>query len=121
MATVRKSSKIQKPAGDEFPKFKAECLRQVERLGLKDWDVTIDTKKLDKSEVAISEINDAGKVVTIYLNSKYSHEDPERIAKHEIAHLLLSRLIYIAHKRFASETELAECEEGLCTILEKVL
>jgi len=107
-----------------FAEFKDECLRQVERLGLKDWDITIEHKELvddDKDDAALTQFTEEGRVAIITLNKNFTPQDPRRIAKHEVGHVLLGRIHIIAGKRWTSEKEMDDEIESLCTRLEKVL
>lgn len=104
-----------------FQKFKKECLRQLERLGLTDWDVSVVLGKTSHCDAqAESEFSDGGRMVIVTLNDDMIIEDPERVAKHEVGHILLARLERIASKRWGNEKELEEEMESLCTKFEKV-
>lgn len=46
---------------------------------------------------------------------------PEQLALHEITHVFLSKLYYLAEERFINEEELKIEEEKLVRILEKIL
>lgn len=108
----------------QFDIFKAECLRQIERLGLKDWDIVItDTEKIDNDENAEVDSNPKGRVALIKWNPRNTPKycDPVVCAKHEIAHVLLLPLSDIASRRWATKRELQVEEERAATILEKVL
>lgn len=108
----------------QFEIFKAECLRQIERLGLKDWDIVItDKEKIASDEDAETVSNTKGRVAVIKWNPRNDmhYSCPVRSAKHEIAHVLQLPLSDIASRRWSTKHELAIEEERLATILEKVL
>ena len=106
-----------------FVEFKDECQRQIDRLGLKDWDVNIQHVELpdDEESAAETQFTEEGRVAVISLNTKWTPEDPRRVAKHEVGHVLLGRIHIIASKRWTSEKEMDDEIESLCTRLEKVL
>lgn len=107
-----------------FVDFKDECLRQIERLGLKDWDITVEHKDLDGEDAddqAVTQFSNAGRVAVITLNKRWTPKDSRRVAKHEVGHVLLGRVQILAATRWVNEKELDDEVEALCTILEKVL
>jgi Zn-dependent peptidase ImmA (M78 family) len=107
-----------------FDEFKEECLRQIERLGLKDWDIEIQHVAFvgeEEDDAANTQFTEEGRVAVISLNKKWTPKDPRRTAKHEIGHVLLGRIHIIASKRWTSEKEMDDEIESLCTRLEKVL
>lgn len=107
-----------------FVDFRDECLKQIQRLGLKNWDISIEHKVFDtenENDAAYTEIVEAGKIASICLNKAYTPKDPRRVAKHEIAHILLAKAQTIAASRWVNEAELDNEMESLCTVLEKVL
>ena len=107
-----------------FDEFKDECLRQIERLGLKDWDLEVQHIMFEedsKDDAAYSQFSEEGRVAIISLNKRWTPKDPRRVAKHEIGHILLGRIHIIASKRWTSEKEMDDEIESLCTRLEKVL
>ena len=107
-----------------FSEFKDECLRQIERLGLKDWDVDIRHVMMegeDAEDAACTQFSEEGRVAIISLNKRWTPKDPRRVAKHEVGHVLLGRIHIIAGKRWMSEREMDDEIESLCTRLEKVL
>ena len=113
-----------KEANKAFLEFKDECLRQIERLGLKDWDIEIQHVRFpgdDADDAANTQFTEEGRVAVISLNRAWSPRNPRRVAKHEIGHVLLGRIHIIASKRWTSEKEMDDEIESLCTRLEKVL
>lgn len=47
--------------------------------------------------------------------------DLERTAKHEVAHVILAKLDYLAGCRYIQEREIQSAVEGVCRIMEKLL
>ena len=108
----------------EFIRFKTEALRQIDRLSLRDWDVSFRHVVIDgDNEDAYAEVDSCfpSKVAVVTLNAKYVHDNPERLARHEISHLFIRRLGHLSEQRFLRSEEIDEAEEAMCIILEKVL
>ena len=109
---------------DGFVRFQKECEKQILKLGLLDWDISFSHRELEgeyENTAATTEISVSGKIAHITLNKRFQHLHPERIGKHEVAHILLGKLEGIAESRFVNERELSNEIEGLATVLEKVL
>jgi hypothetical protein len=107
-----------------YSEFKEECLRQMGRLGLKEWDITVQHGFLEGEEdstAATTQMEETGKLAVITLNKKFIPRDPKRVAKHEVCHVLLGKIQALAAKRWTSEDEVDGEIEALCTRLEKVL
>ena len=123
--TKKMCKRSTRAAGNKaFVEFKDECLRQIERLGLKDWDIEIQHVKMggeDAGDAACTQFTEDGRVAVISLNKAWKPKDPRRIAKHEMGHVLLGRIHIIASKRWTNEKEMDDEIESLCTRLEKVL
>ena len=125
-----KSVKVVKSSGISecrkgYLEFKEECLKQISRLGLNEWDIEIQHKVLEDESganaAALTEMHEIGKVAMITLNKRFIPKDPRRVAKHEVAHILLGKIRAIAANRWMSEAEVDSEVEALCTRLEKVL
>jgi hypothetical protein len=108
---------------EEFGKFKSECLRLIEKLGLQDWDMTFLHKQMPKRDVAQFEYDFDTRMGSLQFNTlkRSENEDPEQIAKHECAHALLVPLVELAESRFVTQKEITRVVEALATKLEKVL
>ena len=107
-----------------FLEFKDECEKQIQRLGLRNWDIDIEHRMFEAenaSDAAYTEIVETGKLANICLNKMYTPKDARRVAKHEVAHILLAKIQAIATNRFVNEAEIENELESLCTVLEKVL
>jgi len=122
-------AKRRKRKKSEYNRFRAEIKNQCDRLGLRDWDILTACAELDgddKDAAAIISADAAKRVATITLNMYSSFAEKEAIsvedvARHEIAHLLLTPLWMIANSRWADSKHWNVEEERLATILEKVL
>ena len=107
-----------------FKIFKPECLKQLERLGLQGWDVTIQCAVLqgeDAGDAANTVTQAQGRIAVITMNSDIVPQDPKRLAKHEVSHIFLEQLSYIAERRWASQVEWETAIESACTVLEKII
>jgi len=122
---AKKPGKPKSPTNNSiFDEFKDECNRQIERLGLKDWDIEIRQEQMcgeDETNAANTQFTEKGRVAVITMNSAFPPDNPRQVAKHEVAHVLLGRLNLVAENRFITEEELADAIESVCTRLEKVL
>lgn len=116
-------SKALKTTLEEFETFKKEGERQIVRLGLQDWDIRFEHKRLPKKECANFQYDcDAYSGIMILNTSKPSeNQDPERSAKHECAHALLAPLVELAESRFVTQREVDNAAEAIAMKLEKVL
>jgi hypothetical protein len=104
---------------NSFNQFKEYCLRYINKLDLKDWNVKIITKN-SKSLGGITQTG--SKSATIYLSSDSWETLPNstllsKIAKHEVSHLLLMDLINACKTRFLDEEEFKKVVE---TITKKI-
>ena len=110
----------------QFEQFKAECLRLQGVLGLMEWDIYFDHEDLKADEYARIITDVDGLTCVLKYNMELdsaSHRDanPVKTAKHEMSHLLLAKLRFLATCRYLHEEELSMEVEGLCNVLEKVL
>ena len=107
-----------------FEKFKAEFLKWQKELGLMQYRVVFYHKPLDDDYASIT-ILESGKLASIILNTiiKEPKNDPgpEAHARHEVLHLLLSRLSWLGECRYIETCDLEEEEEAIVVRLEKVL
>jgi len=106
--------------------FKKECKKWIDILKLDNWEVYYDWQ--DKEGTFASIYTDlSGYVATIFLTRDWEdlfdhiEEQIKRTAKHEVIHLLLSRLSDNARSRFIAEADLGESEEELVRKLEKII
>ena len=119
---------MKKVPRSHFERFKKEVLRQIDRLGLKDWDVDFkfDDLSPDAQEAKI-EMNYKIRKASFFYSTRllgdrlHSGIGPIVAAKHEVAHLLVFELACIGASRFITDDEIRIAEEKLVTILSKVL
>lgn len=108
----------------QFKIFKKECERMIERLGLKDWDISIVEDELEAPEDDAAEtfMDHQGRIAKICWNSKNDKKiDPVIIARHECAHILIEPLAYIAEERYTTKQEIDNILEKIVTVLEKII
>jgi hypothetical protein len=80
---------------DDFEVFKAKVLSLVEQMGLTEWHLSIKHEQIGERIAAQTQYNTVGKNASIRLTlnteGDYGIEwDPERLALHEVLHLLLA-------------------------------
>ena len=79
---------------EEFDRFAAKVEELIEKLGLHDWHVTVSHEQIGDRVAAQTQCNHVAKHASIRL-TKQSEGDfgiewnPERLATHEVLHLLL--------------------------------
>ena len=109
----------------DFERFKAEFLRLMGKYSLNGYHVFFRHEPLDGSYASIK-VDQSGKSAVAYYSSKLhkddaKHHNPEGSAKHEVIHLLLSRLSWLGSCRHIMQEDIWEEEEKLVRILEKAL
>ncbi len=117
------ASKALKTTPEEFEAFKAECEHQVARLGLQDWDIRFEHKRLPKRECANFQYDCEAHSGIMILNTTKpdEHEDSRQTAKHECAHALITPLKELAESRFVTQREIDNAAEAIAMKLEKIL
>ena len=109
-----------------FERFKKEFLRWQKELGLMQYRESFKHEKLD-GEFAKLHTQQLDKLFVAFLNTdipktEYMPDDgPEAHARHEVLHLLLSRLVWLGSSRYIEQTDLDEEAEAVVVRLEKVL
>ena len=105
----------------QYDRFKSEVLACIDRLRIGGtWDVRFEDRPNLKS---------AAKVMTCTKNRvatfAFGHLDDDYttalLARHEVAHLLIAELSYLANSRYVTEAEVDQAGEEICTVLEKML
>ena len=106
--------------------FQERCKYWIDFFGLKDWHIRY--MKKDIKPNAEVWMNYPGKIATIVINEiivLYDGEnykkDLNRSAFHEICHILLDELIYLALKRSIKKSQLRLAEETIIRRLENFL
>jgi len=110
----------------QFSEFKKACLEWQKRLGLLDWSLYFGMSKLEDAYATVN-INVLGRVATVLLTSVLEDKDVADnldiglTALHEMLHILLARMQYIATARYVTEEEVLEEEHSIIRVLEKVV
>ena len=106
-----------------FTTFKKEVARMQLLLGLQDWHITCSIGTDNSDNAAELHYNFNGKRAEIAVNPKYarSPEAMRTYAQHEMAHLLLTPITWRADNGFCCREGLADVEESIVRVLEKVL
>jgi len=105
----------------DFVLFKKTCEELIGLLGMKDWNVCYEHKDLPGNNAEVFAVVE-GRVATIRLATVlYGRDSVVDCAKHEVAHLLLETLRWIAGCRWCDESEVNLEVERIVMILEKVL
>ena len=106
----------------QFKEFKAECDRMITLLGLTQYMVDYEFKKLEHAYAEVI-VNEIGKRATVYITTDMSafhdrHFDLLSTARHEIFHLLTHRLLWLGASRYIENTDLEEEWEAVTRRLE---
>ena len=113
-----------KTTASEFRRFKREARRLLSKLGLTGWRVVFLHEPLQGC-YGDMHADHVGRICTIRYNSERdiiaTPEDPERVARHEVLELFLSRFEWIAENRWGSRQELAEEKHHVIRCLENLL
>ena len=114
-----------KTTKSQYDEFKKEFMRWVNRFGLHDWKVFFYHEKLDGcfARIVYDNMNSAA---SVKFNSEVDETDenfmnPKMSAKHEVIHLLLARLNYLAGARYICQEDIETEEERIVNILTKVI
>ncbi len=115
----------------DFEIFKKECRRWIEKLGLGGWQVTFAFQQIREGDsYATIDTDFDGMVANITLtkvaklsaiDDKGFRDDIRRHAKHEVMHLLLSKLSALAGRRYCAYTDINSAEEEIVNLLIKKL
>ena len=107
----------------DFQRFKCECLRLQEKWGLLDYTLYF-THGTGDGNLAEITPDDVGCVARLRYAKTVSISDVppvEILAKHEMIHLLLSRVKTLGSSRWAADDELENEIERLVVKLEKII
>jgi len=111
-----------KVSADEFATFQRIFNRVAGNLGLTEWQVDFEHKKLDDGDIASISTSYTGMYAHVTLSTEVIYPfDIARIAKHEVVHLLLAGLDDVGSARWATEEDMDRENEKLARRLEKVL
>jgi hypothetical protein len=111
----------------DFELFKSECLKWIEFFGLKDYRIAFDDKVTVDDAFAQCSTSLPHRTCVLRFESKELDEfneknrDVKKDAFHEVCHLLLAELLYIAECRYVNDGELRAEEERIVRILENTI
>ncbi len=110
-------------SSEAFKVFKAEALRCIDKLGLKDWDIGF--QESSNTDIkARCNANYYGRVCLLEFAKKHKYRDIKEAkltARHEVSHILLSEMRELARNRYVTEEQLDVAEERIATLFEKLL
>ncbi len=105
---------MKKTSAKQFRAFKEECLRLQSLLGLTQYRLSFDLKKLDNRYAEIT-MDENASAATIRLDSEWDAQDDEcdpiRSARHEMIHLMLHRLGWLGSCRYLDDCEIPQEDE----------
>ena len=108
----------------QFDEFVAECERLQPLMGLTTYRIRYWHEPLDGGSVARCGVNPNECLCDMYFSTDSGCDDPQPLicARHEMSHLLLTRLSLYGRLRFGISPEVIEMEEeSLANILEKLI
>lgn len=111
----------------DFVRFKKKFVYLQDLLSLRGYKIYFKFIPLEDGAVGSIIIDQSSCVATVIFSNRESkaafdnRPSPEECAAHEIAHLFISKLSYLAIKRSMDQEELEIEEEKLVRILERVL
>lgn len=110
-----------------FNRFKKKFIELRNVLNLRCYHIYFRFEPINDAYAKLS-IDQQGGSATISFSSEEKSKiylaerpSPEQLAKHEVSHLFIAKLGYLAYKRFIDEDELDIEEEKLVRILEQIL
>jgi len=112
----------------QYKQFKDRCLELQKEFGLMKYHMYFELAKLEETpedytlaQVAADEMY---KTVTMKLTDYYEKKwnfDPIRLANHEMAHLLIHRLTWLAGLRYVSNGDIREEDEAVASTIENFI
>jgi len=109
-----------------FEAFKAACFEWRERLGIDYVELLFEHTDIPNATAQMSCMGDCT-IATIRLCTKWDTPRPlttetlDRLARHEMVHVLLAELDWVAGCRFCDQTELTTATERLACRIEALL
>ena len=106
----------------DFLYFKEKCRYWRKFWGLTEFTIHYFHSNIDDN-LAQAEVDSNNGLVTLRLAKEFHQDNPtkellDRLAFHEVCHILLGRLSSIGQSRFISENEHTEAEEAIVRRLE---
>jgi len=114
---------VKKTSQADFDEFKHECLRLQKEWGLLEYSLYF-THGTPTDAYATCSADEEGCVARLCLTKTIAETDAPHVlmlAKHEMIHLLMSRVEWIGRCRWASDDELDVEVERLVVKLEKII
>jgi len=110
----------------EFNAFKKRARECIAALGLTEWRVSFKHEKLGEDDFALCRTNAAGYVCSLVLTTEIDREvdhefDPVKHAEHEVLHIAVRPLAYVAECRFVRPDDVNNNEEALVRRLQAAL
>jgi hypothetical protein len=112
-----------------FQQFKAASVLWADRMGLADWSINyfhVDMGDSDDAPLATCNSDMQGAVATITLNTKWpDHVPPTReklsqVAFHELCHVLLAELVWLANNRICTDNLLTKAQHSIIRRMERM-
>lgn len=109
-----------------FERFKKAFTKLQTELGLMQYRITFEHKKLDRAFAKLYSDQKSKSAIAI-LNTEIDDDTideygtPEESAVHEVIHLLLSRLVWLGESRYLFDNEIDEEDESIVRRLERLL
>lgn len=109
-----------------FPLFKSECAKWIAFFGLKQYSVHFASELLDDGIAASVDADTPCGIVKVYLTNateelELDASKIQRIAFHEMCHVLLARFAYLARCRYCDAKDLHDEEEAIVRTLENTV
>ncbi len=118
--------KMFKPNRAYFKRFKDSFLQWQTKFGLTEYRVYFLQEHLDGAYAQLR-TNIEGKLAHVVLSTEWDEkctlldDGPEEHAKHEVIHLLLARLVWLADHRYIGSGDADEEDEAIVGRLARVL
>lgn len=106
---------------DDFELFKTKCQKWIDFFGLKNYKVKFKYEELDKGIGANVLVDDEATLAIITFNKNKSEGDISEWAFHEVMHILLAKMNFLATSRYIEKDALTIEEEHVVRILENTV
>jgi len=117
-----------KTTNKHFKLFKKECHKWVDRFQLNNYDIAFEHKKLNDAHARCIIDNEYDSTIALTsdiptcFDYNMSMDDYiKHLAKHEVIHVLLGRVMNTGNSRYITKAEILEAEEELVRKLEKII
>ena len=109
----------------QFEQFKESFLKYQSIFGLQSYGIFFEHKKCEEEFATIEVRPDIARALVQFNTEIEPYDmpefDPVESGKHEVIHLLLAKIRYLADKRYLSAREIDEEDERLAVLLTKVI